>query len=185
MISATRITVPPASGRRESLAVLLLVAAILILSSGVVLLHRDSSETLALPEWQVDLRSGLNAAEQGLSADLLNAVPEMPHLPDTSPEALADEGLPPFVADVTAQARGQHSWQRLQSGTVQAWLGLPARREIARPILLRVAGDTPTIWITDQAGAGTGDLTDAALIAAGWKQVATRFDASVTREDRH
>ena len=42
------------------------------------------------------------AAEQGVAADLLTAAPEFAFLPDTSPQALAEEGLPPFVPDASA-----------------------------------------------------------------------------------
>ena len=176
----TRVIVPPASGRRESLAVLALALAILALAAAVVGLHRDRDQAAALPGWQVDLRSGLNAAEQGLAADLLTAAPEFAYLPDTSPQALADEGLPPFVPDATAQARGGHRWQALEGG---GWLGLPADPQIARAMLLR-AGDPPSVWIAETAAAPQA-LDDVALIAAGWRQVVTRYDASVTRKDAH
>lgn len=179
-----RVIVPPASGRRESLAVLVLALLILAGSSLVVALHRDRVSVTALPGWQVDLRSGLNAAEQGLTADLLNAAPEFAWLPDNAPAALAAEGLPPFVADATAEARGGHAWQELGAGALRGWLGLPARPEAARPMLLRMDKDSPTVWIGEGAGVPAA-LDDAALIAAGWRQVVTRYDASVTRKDAH
>ncbi|MFT4013715.1 MAG: DUF6162 family protein [Paracoccus sp. (in: a-proteobacteria)] len=176
----TRVIVPPASGRRESLAVLALALAIVAAAALVVGLHRDRGQVAALPGWQVDLRSGLNAAEQGLAADLLTAAPEFAWLTDTSPQALAQEGLAPFVPDATAQARGGHLWQALEGG---GWLGLPADAGLARALLLR-AGDPPSVWIAETATAPQA-LDDAALIAAGWRQVVTRFDASVTRKDGH
>ncbi|WP_323716151.1 DUF6162 family protein [Paracoccus aminovorans] len=183
----TRVLVPPASGRRESLAVAVLVAAILAVAAAVVSLHRDRGELAALPGWQIDLRSGLNAAEQGLTADLLNAAAEIPFLPDSSPQALAEEGLPPFVADATAAARGGHGWRLVESGTFRAWLGLPAQPETARAMLLRLQDRTPTVWIgetlSDASDLADTDLADAGLIAAGWRQVVTRYDASVTRKD--
>lgn len=180
----TRVLVPPASGRRESLAVVALVLVILALAGVVVALHRDRGETLSLPGWQVDLRSGLNAAEQGLTADLLTAAPEFAYLPDNAPAALADEGLPPFVPDATAEARGAHRWQELGSGALRGWLGLPGDPQLARPMLLRMEKDTPTVWIAETAE-GVAALDDAALVASGWRQVVTRYDASVTRKDAH
>lgn len=180
----TRTVVAPASGRRESLAVLVLVLAVLACASAVVALHRDRTEVTALPGWQVDLRSGLNAAEQGLTADLLTAAPEFAFLPDTTPTALADEGLPPFTPDATAQARGGHQWQALEQGGLRGWLGLPGDAATARTLLLRMDQDSPTVWIA-QTKAVPQTLDDAALVAAGWRQVVTRYDASVTRKDAH
>ena len=185
MNATHRVIVPPASGKRESLAVLALVAAILVGSVTTVLLHRDVARITALPEWQIDLRGGLNAAEQGITADLTNAAGEIPFLPDTSPEALAGEGLPPFTVDVTATARGGHAWQVVEKAGIRAWLGRPARSEVARPMLLRMQDEKPTIWITERADATPADLDDAALIAAGWRMVVSRYDASVTRKDAH
>ncbi len=179
-----RVIVPPASGRRESLAVLLLIAVILVGAALVVALQRDRSQVAALPGWQVDLRSGLNAAEQGLTADLLNTAAEIAFLPDASPQALAAEGLTPFVVDSTASARGGHVWQAVGAAGARGWLGLPAQPQIARPILLRLVGEAPTVWIAE-GSADAADLADAALIAAGWRQVVTRYDASVTRKDTH
>lgn len=177
-----RVVVPPASGRREGLAVLLLALAIVALALLVIGLHRDRDQVAALPGWQVDLRSGLNAAEQGLTADLLNAAPEFDWLSDTSPAALAVEGLPPFLPDATARARGGHRWQALGQGTLRGWLGLPGDPQVARAMLLRIEGETPTVWIAE-GEAVPAALEDAALIAAGWRQVVTRYDASVTRKD--
>lgn len=180
----TRITVPPASGRRESLAVLVLVLAVLACASAVVALHRDRAQATALPGWQIDLRSGLNAAEQGLTADLLTAAPEFAFLPETTPAALEAEGLPPFVPDATAQARGGHQWQALGQDGLRGWLGRPGDAAIARALLLRMEGDSPTVWIARTETAPQA-LDDAALVAAGWRQVVTRYDASVTRKDAH
>ena len=51
---------------------------------------------------------------------------------------------------------------------------------------MRVQGDEPDVWLNRQANlAAPADLTDAALIAAGWRQVVTQFDAGVTRQHRH
>lgn len=180
----TRIVVAPASGRRESLAVLVLVLAVLACASAVVALHCDRAQVTALPGWQVDLRSGLNAAEQGLTADLLTAAPEFAFLPDTSPQALAEEGLPPFVPDATAEARGGHGWQVLEQDGLRGWLGLPGDAATARALLLRMDRDSPTVWIA-QTPAAPQALDDAALVASGWRQVVTRYDASVTRKDAH
>lgn len=184
MIASTRVFVSPASGRRESLAALLLVLAILALSSTVVLLHRQAGEETVLPQGQVDLRSGLNAAEQGLTADLLTAATEIPHLDDPTPHGLAAEGLPPFTIDATSAARGRHDWQLIESHGLRGWLGRPAAPEVARTLLLRLDGETPTVWLANEKTA-PADLRDDQLIAAGWLQVMTRYDASVTRRDAH
>ncbi|MGA0613318.1 DUF6162 family protein [Paracoccus sp. KR1-242] len=185
MNATHRVVVSPASGKRESLAVLALVASILAGSVTTVFLHRDVEQISALPEWQIDLRGGLNAAEQGITADLSNAAGEIAFLSDTSPEALADEGLPPFTADVTATARGGHIWEVIERDSIRAWLGRPARSEVARPMLLRLMDETPTVWITERADAPPADLDDASLIAGGWRMVVSRYDASVTRKDAH
>lgn len=183
MTVSTRVIVAPASGGRETLAVFALVLMILAGSTSFVALHRRGSDTVTLPQWQVDLRSGLNAAEQGLTADLLNAASEIPSLPDASPPALAAEGFPPFTADATATLRGGHLWELVQVGPLRGWRGTPAAPDLARMMLLRLDAQTPTIWIAQHEPTSIGALTDAALIAAGWQQVVTRYDASVTRKD--
>ncbi|MBK4217125.1 hypothetical protein JJJ17_14430 [Paracoccus caeni] len=183
MSSAISVIVPPASGRRETVAVLLAALIVVLSATGFIALHRDTATATSLPHWQVDLRSGLNAAEQGLTADLLLAADEMPYLDQVTPEALAAEGLPPFFADATATARGGHHWQLIETTDAQGWLGQPAAKEVAGAMLMRIAGETPTIWLHRDGAASTSALDDAALIAAGWRQVITRFDASVTRKD--
>ncbi len=51
---------------------------------------------------------------------------------------------------------------------------------------MRVHGAEPDIWLNRQANlAAPSDLTDQALIAAGWQQVVAQFDAGVTRQHRH
>ncbi len=54
---------------------------------------------------------------------------------------------------------------------------------------MRLSADAtaaPDIWLNRAAELQTpADLTDAALSAAGWKQIIAQFDAGVTREHRH
>lgn len=185
MSQPVTVIIPPASGRRESVAVLVAALLVVLAASAFIALHRESASSTSLPHWQVDLRSGLNAAEQGLTADLLLAADELPYLDQTTPEALAAEGLPPFFADATATARGNHRWQMVETPDAQAWLGQPQSPDVAGAMLMRVVDGTPTIWLNDDATATVTALDDAALIAAGWRQVITRFDASVTRKDQH
>ncbi|MEH6775859.1 MAG: DUF6162 family protein [Cereibacter changlensis] len=184
-MSGLRLIVPPASGRRETLAVAALVAAIAVGAVAVVSLHRETAEASVLPGWQIDLRHELNAAEQGLTADLLNAVAEIPFLDDPSAESLAGEGIPPFAQDATAENRGGHVWQEIppDAGGNRGWIGIPAAPERARSLLLRLADDTPAVWLAEAADAPPA-LDDAALIRVGWRQVSFAYAASVTREVR-
>ena len=60
---------------------------------------------------------------------------------------------------------------------------------VAGSFLMRVGTDAnaaPDIWLKRSAdSAPAEDLSDAALSAAGWKQIVAQFDAGVTREHRH
>ena len=64
-----------------------------------------------------------------------------------------------------------------------------ATPDVAGSFLMRVGTDAnaaPDIWLKRSADpAPAEDLSDAALSAAGWKQIVAQFDAGVTREHRH
>jgi hypothetical protein len=101
-------------------------------------------------------------------------------------QALADEGLPPFVVDAGSQSRGSHQWSWLETG---AYLGRSQAPQVAGSLLLILPGDSSgqaDVWLRrDSAAVTPDDLGHAALIAAGWQQVVSHYDAGVTREHRH
>lgn len=182
--------VRPAGAGHETLYVLLVSLAILLIAATVVVLRGEREDTVTLPPHQLDARRDLNAAEQGVYADLRVAFDEIQARRAEEPqlmsiEALVEEGFPPFVADASSTTRGSHQWQQLQ-GT--AYLGLSPNGEVAGSFLLQVPGavqDSAEVWLSRTATAAPADLSPAALIAAGWQQIAAHYDAGVTRQHRH
>ncbi len=200
--AATTIVVRPAGAERETLFVALLCVAILLAASAVVALRATSSQTTAVAPWQIDARGALTAAEQGINADLRVAADDIHaslvggKIPTS--EELAGEALPPFAVDATTKTRGGHVWSIVPArDEFVAWLGRSSSLQVAGSFLLRVATHkaadhddahahaahtSPTIWLNRSATAVVDRLSNEALIAAGWKEIVSRYDASVTRE---
>lgn len=181
----------PAGAGHETLYVLLASLLIVVLAATVVLMRGEREDEQAIASHQIDARRDLTAAEQGIYTDLRVAFDEIQLLREEnaavpSVDALAEEGLPPFVVDAGSQSRGSHQWQWLQSG---AYVGRSQAPEIAGSFLLIVpadAGSQADVWLRrDSAALAPDDLGQAALIAAGWQQVVSHYDAGVTREHRH
>ena len=203
MSMSTRI-VRPAGAGNETLAVLAGCALILAVAGTVVTLRAAPAQSHAVAAHQLDARRDLNAAEQGIYADLRIALEEIdaeragaPRLPAVA--ALAEIGLPPFAPDASSAQRGAHVWTLLADGQTQACLGLSADSAVAASVLLRVAApahghghdhaehaaeDQPDIWMHRSAQAAPAALDAAQLTRAGWRQVVARFDAGVTRQPR-
>ncbi|MBK4987912.1 DUF6162 family protein [Pseudomonas sp. S36] len=181
----------PAGAGHETLYVLLVSALIVLLAAGVVALRGEREDEQAIERHQLDARRDLTAAEQGLYTDLRVAFDEIQmlreeHQAAPGVQALAEDGLPPFVDDAGSQSRGNHQWTWLQAG---AYLGRSQAQDIAGSLLLILpAGNDgqPDIWLRrDSSHMPPDDLGQAALIAAGWRQVVSHYDAGVTREHRH
>ncbi len=200
-MSATQI-VRPAGAGHETLAVLAGCALILAVAGTVVTLRAAPQQSHAVAAHQLDARRDLNAAEQGIYADLRVALDEIDaeragtaRLPAVA--ALAEMGLPPFAQDASSAQRGAHAWTLVADGGAQAYLGLSADSAVAASVLLRVAAaahahdhaqhaaeDQPDIWMHRSARAAPAALDAAQLARAGWRQVVARFDAGVTRQQR-
>ncbi|WLH86733.1 DUF6162 family protein [Pseudomonas sp. FP2338] len=186
-MSTTQV-VRPAGAGHETLYVLLLCLIILAVAGTVVALHGETQEVVAVPSHQLDARRDLSAAEQGIYADLRVTLDEIQLLQQEqnalpTPAQLAEEGFAPFAQDASSISRGDHHWQLLEPA---AYLGLSQAPSTSGSVLMRVQGAEPDVWLNRQANlAAPADLTDAALIAAGWRQVVTQFDAGVTRQHRH
>ncbi|BDM23524.1 DUF6162 family protein [Pseudomonas sp. LRP2-20] len=183
--------VRPAGAGHETLYVLLASLLIIALAASVVLLRGEREDEQAIAAHQIDARRDLTAAEQGIYTDLRVAFDEIQLLraenaATPSVEALAEEGLPPFVADAGSQSRGNHQWQWLPSG---AYLGRSQAPQVAGSFLMILphAGSAEVdVWLhRDSAAVRPDDLSQAALIAVGWQQVVSHYDAGVTREHRH
>ncbi|KQQ56254.1 hypothetical protein ASF84_13315 [Pseudomonas sp. Leaf127] len=194
MSTSTRQIVRPAGAGHETLYVLLLCLLILVVAAGVVGLRGESHEPEAIASHQLDARRDLTAAEQGIYADLRVTLDEIRLLAQeqASPvtvQQLAEDGFAPFAQDASSVARGAHAW-RLQG---QSYLGLSQAPEVSGSFLLRGHSgaephdDEPAdIWLNRTASAAApAELSDQALIAAGWKQVVAQFDAGVTRQHQH
>ncbi len=191
----TRVVVRPAGAGRETLFVAGLCALVVACAATVATIRARPADEAVLAAWRIDARDGLNAAEQGLNADLAAAAEdiraELASGEAPSPDRLGEEALPPFAKDATAARRGGHVWSLVRDGETLGYLGVSGDAATARTLLLRIAapsGDTgghgsdrkATVWAHPSAGAA-GRLSNEALIAGGWKQVASRYDASVTR----
>lgn len=196
--------VRPAGAGHETLWVLLAAAGVLALAALVIGVRAPPEAAAALAAHQVDARTQLNAAEQGVHADLLVAADEIVALRDSEQamptvEALRDMGLPPFSAGPEARARGAHEWRAAPQGHDLAYVGRSAEPRLAASFLLRLpatvgkdAGNSATghahadaveIWIQREGPvAWPKGIDDPALVRQGWRQVVTRYDAGVTRQ---
>ncbi|WDY56190.1 DUF6162 family protein [Pseudomonas sp. PSKL.D1] len=183
--------VRPAGAGHETLYVLLTSLLIVVLAATVVLLRGEREDEQAIASHQIDARRDLTAAEQGIYTDLRVAFDEIRLLREESAsvpsvDVLAEEGLPPFVVDAGSQSRGAHQWAWLGTG---AYLGRSQAPEVAGSFLMIVPTDDHAqvdVWLRrDSAAVTPDDLGQAALIAAGWQQVVSHYDAGVTREHRH
>lgn len=180
--------VRPAGAGHETLYVLLLCLIILAVAGTVVALHDETEEIQTVASHQLDARRDLSAGEQGIYADLRVTLDEIQWLQQEqnalpTPTQLAEEGFAPFAQDASSISRGGHHWQLLEPST---YLGLSQAVETSGSLLMRVSGAEPDIWLNRRANlAAPSDLSDQALIDAGWQQVVAQFDAGVTRQHRH
>ncbi|SMQ29823.1 hypothetical protein SAMN04488483_5101 [Pseudomonas helmanticensis] len=191
MSTPTTQIVRPAGAGHETLNVLLLCLLILAIAGSVVAWRGVSHEPEPVASNQLDARRDLRAAEQGIYADLRVTLDEIhllreEHKALPTPQNLADEGFAPFAQDASSVSRGGHVWQML-AGT--AYYGHSQTPAVAGSFLMRVSADdkaAPDIWLSRDADLKpAADLSDAALSAAGWKQIVAQYDAGVTREHRH
>ncbi|WLH33953.1 DUF6162 family protein [Pseudomonas sp. FP2196] len=191
MSTPTTQIVRPAGAGHETLYVLLLCLLILALAGSVVAWRGVSHEPEPVASNQFDARRDLSAAEQGIYADLRVTLDEIQLLREEqktlpTPQNLANEGFAPFAQDASSVSRGGHVWQ-MQADS--AYFGHSQTPAVAGSFLMRVDADAnaaPDIWLNRQAELKAPQaLNDAALSAAGWKQIVAQYDAGVTREHRH
>ncbi|BBH46803.1 hypothetical protein KU43P_32800 [Pseudomonas sp. KU43P] len=189
-LSRTQV-VRPAGAGHETLYVLLASLLILAVAATVVLLRGEREDQQSIASHQIDARRDLTPAEQGIYTDLRVAFDEIQlvreetaAVPDV--QMLAEEGLPPFVVDAGSQSRGGHEWSWLPIG---AYLGRSQAPQVAGSFLLILPSESSgeaDVWLRrDSAAVAPDDLGQTALIAAGWQQVVSHYDAGVTREHRH
>ncbi len=196
MTGASRVIVRPAGAERETIFVALLCLAIVLAAGTVVGLRTRAPHVAAAAEWQIDARNGLTAAEQGLNADLRVAAEDIAFALDggaaPTPEALAGEALPPFAKDAATASRGGHAWSLVPAEDGFAgWLGTTGSTGVAGSLLLRLATTEDghaheaegraSVWLNRSADAAVSGLSNEALVASGWKEIVSRYDASVTR----
>lgn len=193
-----------AGAERETLWVLLAAGLILATATAAVGLRPAPEAEAAPAAHQIDSRTALTAAEQGLHADLKMAAAEIAvQIADEiaalrkadgkskgrapSPAELAAQALPPFAADASAAARGGHAWTLVEAGGTVAYAGLSADPGKAGSLLLLLDrhgdgdGHGPGIWLKRAAEAPPARLDEASLAAAGWKRITSTFTAGVTR----
>lgn len=191
----------PAGAGHETLWVALAAAGVIALAALVIGVRAQPAGAPVAAAHQIDARTELNAAEQGVHADLLVAAEEIAALMDAeggaapTVERLSELGLPPFSTGPETQARGGHEWRLLPQGEVLGYAGRTAAPALAGSLLLRVptraaTSDSHThghahgveVWIQREgAPAWPASVDEAALIRQGWREVLTRYDAGVTR----
>lgn len=179
-----------AGAERETLWVLL-AAGVILASAATAAGLRSAPEAEAPPAaGQIDSRTGLTAAEQGLHADLKVAAAEIAALRRAdgrapAPAELAAQALPPFAADPSAAARGGHAWTLTEAGGTVAYAGISAQPATAGSLVLLLDGHSdshaPGTWLKRAAEAPPARLDGASLAAAGWKRITSTFTAGVTR----
>lgn len=183
--------VRPAGAGHETLYVLLTALLILSLAAGVIALRGEREDEVSLASHQIDARRDLSPAEQGIYTDLHVAFDEIQLLREENAaipevEALAEEGLPPFVVDASSQSRGRHQWQRLNA---DSYLGRSQDLAVAGSFLMLLPSardEAVDVWLLREADAQVpADLSVQALTRAGWRQIVSHFDAGVTRQHRH
>jgi len=195
--------VRPAGAGHETLWVLLASACVLLVAAVFIGVRSQPLEATALSSHQIDARTQLNAAEQGVHADLLVAAEDIAALAGADRlmpriEQLRDMDLPPFAAGVGSSARGAHEWRTVSQGHEMAYVGRSAAPEVAASFLLRLPAPAeadaspqghehsgqPEVWVhRESQPAWPGQLDDASLMRQGWRQVVVRYDAGVTRRD--
>tara|TARA_R110000764_G_scaffold110263_1_gene196652 strand:+ start:114 stop:644 length:531 start_codon:yes stop_codon:yes gene_type:complete len=176
------------------LYVALVCALILALAAVVILWHHEAPVEQSVADYQLDARRDLSAAEQGIYADLRVVAEEIPFIRDElgalpSPQQMGEEGFPPFMQDMSAEQRGGHHWQLIRIGADSAYLGQTDDASVAGSFLMRLTAPeqiNQAVWLHAETPVAAPDsLSDQALIAAGWKQLAIQFDAGVTRHRDH
>jgi len=186
--------VRPAGAGHESLYVALVCALILAFAAAIILWHHEAPIEQSIADYQLDARRDLSAAEQGIYADLRVVAEEIPFIRDElgalpSPQQMGEEGFPPFMHDMSAEQRGGHHWELIQRGADSAYLGQTDDASVAGSFLMRLTAPeqiNQAVWLHAKTPAAAPDsLSDQALIAAGWKQLAIQFDAGVTRHRDH
>jgi hypothetical protein len=186
--------VNPAGAGHETAWVALCAVTIVLVAAAVIGVRAPPVETVAVAAHQLDARDDLTAAEQGIYADLRLVVIELPGLHEQARPSVAElreADLPPFTADLGSSGRGGHVWSVIQGQQADAYVGLSAAPDVAGSMLLRLLphdaqaahpDEEPDIWLHRAARPELPrHLASEELIAKGWKQVVSRFDAGVTR----
>jgi HAMP domain-containing protein len=202
-MKTTTQVVRPAGAGHETLWVLLASACVLLVAAILIGARAQPLEAVALSAHQIDARTQLNAAEQGVHADLLVAAEEISAMADADKamprvEQLRDMDLPPFAAGVGSSARGAHEWRTAAQGHDVAYVGRSAAPDVAASFLLRLSapeeaeaspkghahGGEPEVWVhRESLQVWPAQLDAPSLMRQGWRQVVVRYDAGVTRKD--
>ena len=195
--------VRPAGAGHETLWVLLASACVLAVAALLIGARAQPLAAAALSPHQIDARTQLNAAEQGVHADLLVAAEEITAMAETDKkwpgvEQLRGMDLPPFAAGVGSSARGAHEWRTTAQGHDVAFVGRSTAPDVAASFLLRLPGASATaavpnahghdevaeVWVHREGPQSwPGQFDEASLARQGWRQVVVRYDAGVTRRD--
>lgn len=191
-----RVGVRPLSSKDETRNVLFLIVFILVAAGAYIYCYHRAPVQSERASWEISARDELNAAEQGINADLLTVLSDISFAFENSsplsPEAFAAEGISPFLKDKAWENRGGHIWSLIpEKEGLFAYFGQSSFPETSGSFLLVLKvnrsdfinikdknGDKspellPGIWISHGKTANHEELTDDYLIAYGWKKVVT------------
>ena len=193
--------VRPAGAGHETLWVLLASVCVLAVAAVLIGARAQPLAVAALLPHQIDARTQLNAAEQGVHADLLVAAEEIAALVAADkvlpPVAqLRDMDLPPFAVGMGSASRGGHEWRITTQRHDVAYVGRSAAPAVAASFVLRLPariegesspgahghGGEAEVWVHREGPQNWPEqLDDASLTRQGWREVVVRYDAGVTR----
>lgn len=178
-------TVPPASARRETIAVAAACVAIVCAAGLIIGLRGRVEAAQELAEYQISAYDGLNPVEQGIYNDLLAASLEVDnyhadtlHWPSVA--QLQGQYIAPFVHDLSWQQRGALEWQQdipnIELQHTVAYYALSQKEEVTGSFLL---------WMTHKHNM-TGPMAEAFMAQRGNAKTVTQgpgMNTGIARRD--
>lgn len=192
-----KIIIKPISTKSEVTWLFITIAIVILVAGSAISLRVRPGDEKVLKNHQISAFKDLNTLDQGTFNDLYAAALEINelHMLDEgtwpTPQSLADEYIPPFVKDQVWIKRGKISWQLqipdFKTGHLALYFGAPSdvgdygcfllimrhNHEQPQPGKKIIDHGPYEIWHNKNIKAEFPKIvTDPALIAKGWKEVA-------------
>ncbi len=191
-------TVSPAGKGSESLYLLLITVVIVATCAVLISVTSGKEQQRVLQGYQIDAFADLNAKELAVFNNLRTSAVEIDdiHREDVNyaawpaVEQLQQDGLPPFVQDVSWKKSGQYLWKKVArpEGNIDlaVFVGYPQDAECGTMLLLfthehgkkqgNAHGESQhapyEIWYHSSSREPLPEVfTDQVFIAAGWKEI--------------